>query len=193
MGSLSRFPLADLLVAVAAFILVLRYRQLGNVELSRLVMLIFIGLVILQAALMVIQYQRWQADPLMRLTLPPHTNITYFLRYGYFAFLRPVVWRFLGAIIVLLAMLVAHNFFRRSLFLPDEFRLVPVLSLLPTFPLGLMLLPLGLLVGFGFRFGHSSAWHEKQPLKDFWLPLTFSLVFVALIFKQTPWFYRFQP
>lgn len=193
MAAFSRFPLVDFLAAVAALILILRFKKFGYDGVVRLVWLIFVGLVLVQAILMVIQYQYWQIDPLMQLVLPPHASITYFLHYGYFAFLRPIIWRLVGAIIVLVTMLMAHGLFRRSLFWPDEFRLVPTLSLLPAFPFGLLLLPFGLAIGLVARFSQGQTWHEKQPLKSFWLPATFVLVLIALSLSQTAWFYRLQP
>ena len=117
--------------------------------------------------LSVLQYLLWLAHPLMRFVLPPHGSMMYVLLYSYHIFFKQILWRIVGATVLLFIMEQLNRMKQQSLFYSDEIATVSFLALLIDFPLHLLLLPLGFL-GILMVHVRAKAVKEKASFQPYW-------------------------
>ena len=162
--------------------------------------LIFIVFNLLTILLLIyFQFKIWYFHPISRFLLPPYTSITYFISYTYFHFYKEFIWSLMGGFFAFLIMLITNNIFNKTLFYPDEFIKVPILSSFLTFPFNFLFFISGLFLILIIQLFNlvkdKKMIKEKVSIKDFWVFIALFFIIFNIYFKMNPpkLFFEFMP
>ncbi|MEK7673982.1 MAG: hypothetical protein AAB371_02190 [Patescibacteria group bacterium] len=130
----------------------------------------------------------------MKYAIPPYDGLGYFLVYSYHLFFKKILWRVVSAVSVLTLIFIFNKLFKSSLFYSEEFYLLTYLGFLIEFPLGLFLLPIGLLI---LMFAHllqpKKALSTKYSFKHYWSYAAILIIIINITLTYAGIIYKIQP
>lgn len=141
------------------------------------------------------QYKLWQKSAIMKYVLPPYKNMDYFMLYSYHIFFKRIIWRIISAVIIFAFIFILDKMFRGTLFYTEEFLLLPYLAFLIDFPLGFLILPIGL---FALLINHivqskNEMFLIKRSFKIYWSYIALLLIIVNIMSVYFGLLYKIQP
>jgi hypothetical protein len=147
----------------------------------------------------ILQYNYWRNNAILRYALPPYTPLfDFYLGYTYHQHFKLVIWRVIGAVIIIVLMRLLDWLFKKSLFYREEYSLLLLLSILIDFPLNIFFFFTGLIGVLVLHF-YSIIKSNKNPVltkasfAKAWVYLVPIFILLNLKLQQTVWWLKFKP